>query len=59
MGRNLERRIAQIGGILMFAVLGLGLAELLGIVDQLTLGEFFVLFLGLGFSMTVLRWWAA
>ncbi len=59
MGSNLEGRITQIGGTLLLIVLGLGVAELLGFVDVFTLREFLVLFFGLGFSMTILRWWAA
>lgn len=58
MERDLERIIAVTGGVLMLGVVGIGVAELLGVIDVFTLSEFLVLFFGLGFSMTVLRWWA-
>lgn len=58
MERDLERMIVVTGGILMLTVVGVGVAELLGVIDVFTLSEFLVLFFGLGFSMTILRWWA-
>jgi hypothetical protein len=59
MAEQLERRIGQAGGVLLVAVVGLGIAEVLGYVDVISLAEFLVLFVGLGVSMTILRWWAA
>lgn len=59
MGETLERRTGQLGGLLLLGVVGLGIAEVAGVVDLVTASEFLVLFFGLGVSMTVLRWWAS
>jgi hypothetical protein len=59
MGEMLERRISQVTGLLLVGVLGLGLTELIGITNHLSLQSFVALFLGLGACMTVLRWVAS
>ena len=59
MGDALERGINALGGLLLVAVIGLGVAELAGYIDVFTLSEFLVLFFGVGISMTILRWWAS
>jgi hypothetical protein len=59
MAEQLERRIGQTGGVLLFTVVGLGIAEVLGYVDMFSIADYLVLFVGLGVSMTILRWWAA
>jgi hypothetical protein len=59
MGETRERTISQVAGLLFIGLLGLGLSELLGITDYLSLQSFVALFFGLGVSVTLLRWLAS
>ncbi|WP_247005782.1 hypothetical protein [Halorientalis litorea] len=59
MGKTLERKISQVAGLLLVGVLGLGITELVGVTDFLSLQSFVILFFGLGACMTVLRWVAS
>jgi hypothetical protein len=59
MGETRERRISQVTGLLLVGVLGLGIAELLGVTDSLSLQSFLALFFGVGICMSLLRWLAS
>lgn len=59
MGTNRAQRIGQVGGVVLFVLLGLGLAELLGVIRVFRLVDFLVLFVGLGLVLAIVRWWAA
>lgn len=59
MGEALERRIDQVAGLLFVGIVGLGVAELLGVTDYLSLQSFVALLFGLGVCLAVLRWWAS
>lgn len=59
MSETLERRISQVAGLLLTGVLGLGLGELLGVTDYLSLPSFLALFFGLGVCMALLQWLAS
>jgi hypothetical protein len=59
MRTDTAQRIGQVGGVVLFALLGLGLAELLGVIRVFTLVDFLVLFVGLGLVLAIVRWWAA
>jgi MFS family permease len=48
MGKTLERKISQVAGLLLVGVLGLGITELVGVTDFLSLQSFVILFFGLG-----------